>query len=122
VLLYDLHAEPTVPPQYRVLGFEVGGVSELQWISQDLLVVGTSRGRLVVFSLRNEAVNLVLVIHVIDMILTPTSEKAVRNLQRGCSWRRRCSSCSSKHRLLPSKPYLGFSWSRRWQRPSLASS
>ncbi|KDR65628.1 hypothetical protein GALMADRAFT_148540 [Galerina marginata CBS 339.88] len=58
LLLYDLLAETDGPQQFKVLSFEFGGISELFWVSATILVVGTTRGNLVVFSLKNDACRL----------------------------------------------------------------
>ncbi|KDR68953.1 hypothetical protein GALMADRAFT_215513 [Galerina marginata CBS 339.88] len=55
LLIYDLSAETDGPQQFKVLSFEVGGITDLLWVAADVLVVGTTRGSLVVFSLKNEA-------------------------------------------------------------------
>ena len=46
--------------QSRRLKLEYGGVSELCWISPDLVAVGTTRGYIVTFSIHNEALRLVM--------------------------------------------------------------
>ncbi|KDR74683.1 hypothetical protein GALMADRAFT_141038 [Galerina marginata CBS 339.88] len=55
LLLFDTTSKSQLPQQFRVLSFEFGGISELFWINSDILVVGTTRGFLVVYSLANDA-------------------------------------------------------------------
>ena len=47
-----------------MLGFEFGGVSALRWLDSDILAVGTSRGRIVILSLKNDAVRIFLALRI----------------------------------------------------------
>ncbi|KDR82988.1 hypothetical protein GALMADRAFT_862806 [Galerina marginata CBS 339.88] len=55
ILIYDLVAETDLPQQFKTLSLEFGGATELLWLTSDILVAGTTRGKLVVFSLKNDA-------------------------------------------------------------------
>lgn len=56
----SLQAQDSDPYQERRLLPEFGGVSEVCWISSRILAVGTTRGKIVVFSAANEAVSPIL--------------------------------------------------------------
>ncbi|KDR66850.1 hypothetical protein GALMADRAFT_147508 [Galerina marginata CBS 339.88] len=56
IVIFNLFSEVDGPQQVRLLGFEAGGVSDLLWIDTETLAVGTTRGWLVVYSMKNEAV------------------------------------------------------------------
>jgi hypothetical protein len=56
-LFFDLAAEDDQPIQSRQLLTEYGGISELCWITDDIIAVGTTRGKIITFSSRNRAVS-----------------------------------------------------------------
>ncbi|KDR67468.1 hypothetical protein GALMADRAFT_1356060 [Galerina marginata CBS 339.88] len=55
IVIFNLLSTVDGPQQVRLLGFDAGGVSDLFWINNETLAVGTTRGWLVVYSMRNEA-------------------------------------------------------------------
>jgi len=56
IQIYNLAAEDDGPQQTRYLEYTSGGVSDMVWINDNILAVGTTRGNVVVFSLCNEHV------------------------------------------------------------------
>ncbi|KDR77046.1 hypothetical protein GALMADRAFT_139070 [Galerina marginata CBS 339.88] len=64
VLIYDFLSQADQPQQFKIFGFEFGGISDLCWINRDILAAGTIRGHIVVLSFRNEAKRLFEVCHV----------------------------------------------------------
>ena len=57
LLFFDLTTQAVDPHYARHLLLEQGGISEICWLADDLIAVGTTRGKIVVFSSRNRAVS-----------------------------------------------------------------
>jgi hypothetical protein len=57
LLLFDLPSSSIVPQHSRCLLKEHGGISELCWIGDDIIALGTTRGKIIVYSSRNETVS-----------------------------------------------------------------
>ncbi len=57
LLLFDLLTESDSPRHCSTLSFEYGGVSEICWLGPDVLAVGTTRGKIIVFSIGNDNVS-----------------------------------------------------------------
>ena len=56
LLVYDILLESDSPRQVITLSFEYGGISEICWLDTGKVAVGTTRGRIVVFSIKGEHV------------------------------------------------------------------
>lgn len=56
LLVYDISLDFDSPRQVVALSFEYGGVSEICWLDTIHVAVGTTRGRIIVFSIENELV------------------------------------------------------------------
>lgn len=52
--LFDILSLHNQPLQHRVLKYQYGGPCNMMWLSSSLLAVGTTRGKIVVFSLNME--------------------------------------------------------------------
>jgi len=59
LLLFDLSIGTDCPWHCCTLSYEYGGVSELRWLGADFLAVGTTRGKIVIFSIKNDNVSLI---------------------------------------------------------------
>jgi hypothetical protein len=58
LLIFDLSAEMSVKPvQSRQILPEHGGISEICWISDHVIAVGTTRGKIIVYGNLNPAVS-----------------------------------------------------------------
>jgi len=57
LLFFDLPSADVIPSQSRQLLREQGGISELCWLDDDIIAVGTTRGKVIVFSCRNNVVS-----------------------------------------------------------------
>jgi hypothetical protein len=60
------------PRQVLTLSFEYGGVSEICWLDGNTIAVGTTRGRIIIFSIKTELVSWVMLsdyISVPDLLL-----------------------------------------------------
>ena len=57
LLLFDLPSADIIASQSRQLLKEHGGISELCWLGDDIIAVGTTRGKVIVFSCRNNVVS-----------------------------------------------------------------
>jgi hypothetical protein len=57
LLFFDLETKAVDPQQSRHLLPEQGGISEICWLATDLIAVGTTRGKIIVYSSRNRAVS-----------------------------------------------------------------
>jgi hypothetical protein len=60
LLFFELSSEATTPQQSRQLLPEHGGISELCWVGSDILAVGTTRGRIIIYSCQNETVSYII--------------------------------------------------------------
>ena len=56
LLLFDLSSKFDRPRHCCTLSYEYGGISEMCWLDADLLAVGTTRGKIVIFSIGNDNV------------------------------------------------------------------
>ena len=61
LLFFDLPSAATFAHQSRQLLKEQGGISELCWLGDDIIAVGTTRGKVIVFSCRNSIVSSLLI-------------------------------------------------------------
>jgi hypothetical protein len=57
LLVYDILLDSNTPRQVIVLSFEYGGISEICWLDTNNIAVGTTWGRIIVFSIKNELVS-----------------------------------------------------------------
>ena len=57
LLLFDLSTEADGPRHCCTLSYEYGGVSEICWLGADFLAVGTTRGKIITFSIGNDNVS-----------------------------------------------------------------
>ena len=57
LLLYDISLDSESPRQILALSFEYSGISEICWLDGDTVAVGTTRGRIVIFTVKNELVS-----------------------------------------------------------------
>jgi len=57
LLFFALSSNSTSPQQSRQLLLEQGGVSDLCWLADDIIAVGTTRGKIIVYSSRNKTVS-----------------------------------------------------------------
>ena len=71
LLFFDLETEAVDPQHSRHLLPEQGGISEICWLANDLIAVGTTRGKIIVFSNRNRAVSSM---HIMDL---PTADQCL---------------------------------------------
>jgi hypothetical protein len=55
--MFDLSTEGVSPHQLRKLKAEQGGISELCWIADDVIAVGTTRGKIITFASKNKSVS-----------------------------------------------------------------
>ena len=58
LLVYDISLDSDGTRQVIALSFEYGGISEICWLDTTNVAVGTTRGRIVIFSIKNELVSL----------------------------------------------------------------
>ena len=61
LLIFDISAETTVEPiQTRRILPEHGGISDICWMSDHTIAIGTTRGKIIIYSNRNTAVSVTL--------------------------------------------------------------
>lgn len=111
LLLFDLSIVGDNPRHCCTLSYEYGGVSELCWLDAEFLAVGTTRGKIVVFSILNDNVcswcfDTSTSVSVIHSFL----EAFGRGDDSQSTWRWGCSNRSWWYRLLLSDEKIGFCW------------
>lgn len=57
LLIFDLLTDAVGPRQSRQLLVEHGGISDICWISNDVIAVGTTRGKIITFTRPDETVS-----------------------------------------------------------------
>ena len=60
LILFDTSLNSDAPRHVLALAFDCGGVSEICWLNSNIFAVGTTRGRIVTFSIQNEFVSLII--------------------------------------------------------------
>jgi hypothetical protein len=60
LLLFDMSLGCDSPQQVLTISFEYGGISEICWLDSTTIAVGTTQGRIVIFSIKNELVRFIV--------------------------------------------------------------